>query len=63
MELNYQKHTKTQALLPLFEWAERGRYTPRLAAVRYVQRLGVYSPSMAALVAEMAGLNVGADHD
>jgi hypothetical protein len=63
MKLNYQKHPKTQASLPLFAWAARARHTPRLPAVRHVQRLGVRSPSIAALLAELAGLNVGADHD
>jgi hypothetical protein len=63
MKMNYQKHPKTQVALPLFDWAARVRPTYRPAAVRRVQRLGVGSPSMAALLAELAGLNVGADHD
>jgi hypothetical protein len=63
MKLNYQKHPKTQVALPLFEWAARARPTHRLAAVRHVQRLGVRSPSIAALLAELAGLNVGADNE
>jgi hypothetical protein len=63
MKLNYQKHPKPQVAMPLFEWASRARPACRLAAVRHVQRLGVRSPAMAALIAELAGLNVGTDHD
>lgn len=63
MKHNYRKNPKTQVALPLFEWVARARPTHRPAAVRHVQRLGVRSPSIAALLAELAGLNVGADHD
>ncbi|WP_373089364.1 hypothetical protein [Sneathiella sp.] len=49
--------------LPLFAWAESVRRRARPLAVSHIQRLGVRSPSVAALVAELAGLNVGADHE
>lgn len=63
MKINYRITLKTQAPLPLFAWSARLRQSSRTPAVRHVQRLGVPSPSMAALIAELAGLNVGADHD
>jgi len=62
MVIEYSK-TYQRQLLPLFAWAENGRRCTRPLAVSYVQRLGVRSPSVASLVAELAGLNVGADHD
>ena len=63
MKLNYRTPLKTQAPLPLFVWSARVEESSRTPAVRHVQRLGVPSPPMAALIAELAGLNVGADHD
>lgn len=63
MKPNYRNPLKTQAPLPLFAWSAHMHKNVRIPAVRHVQRLGVPSPSMAALIAELAGLNVGADHD
>jgi len=59
----YKNRSRTQRQLSLFHWAAMQSQTPRLAAVRYVQGFGVRSTSLALLIAEHAGLNVGADHD
>ena len=59
----YKNLPQKQCQLSLFDWAARQAGASRYPAVRHVLRLGVRSPSLALTIAELAGLNVGADHD
>ena len=59
----YKNLPRKQRPLPLFDWASRQARKSCIPAVQYVQHLGVRSPSLALTIAELAGLNVGADHD
>ena len=49
--------------LPLLEWADsqRRREPARCMAAREMQRRGAYSPSVAMLMARLAGLHVEED--